>query len=288
MVHLKQKTARVIKFLAVVPPKSTTMKKNLAIIYAAWQRALTYRFNTFFYRLGEMTEIIVLVLMWRTIYSYESLIRGYTLQEMITYILIGNLVNVMVRNWLPDVVAEDIKNGTLSFFLIKPISYFKYIIFREIGRISLTFFLSVAIQLLIISFFLEDIILPSNVFNLIIIVIMIVLAFVMELFLSFLVGLIAFWTAEVGGIYSTISRVTKFFAGGYFPLTLLPQVFVQASFLLPFAYTFFIPAQLYLGKIDIATGLKGIVVQIFWIAALFIIIKIAWKRGLRVFEGVGI
>lgn len=264
------------------------MKKYFTIINTSWQRALTYRFNAFSYRLGEVVEIIILILMWRSVYSYESVIRGYTLQEMITYILIGNLVNVMVRNWLPDVVAQDIKDGTLSFFLVKPVAYFKYIIFREIGRISVTFFMSLAAQILIIGFFIKYISFPANPLSLLIIVGMIILAFITELFLSFLIGLIGFWTIEVGGLYSTINRLTKFFSGGYFPLSLLPLGIVQASFLLPFAYSFFVPAQLYLGKINIQTGLQGIMVQIGWIFLLYLLIKMVRKKGLRVYEGVGI
>lgn len=264
------------------------MKKYLTIINTAWQWSLTYRFNIFFYRLGEAAEIIILILMWRTIYSYETIIRGYTLREMITYILIGNLVNVMVRNWLSDVVAQDIKDGVLSFFLVKPIAYFKYIIFKEIGRISVTFLMSFATQIAIIIFFISYVIPPADFLNLTVIALMIILAFIMELFLSFLVGLIGFWTIEIGGLYATINRLTKFFSGGYFPLSLLPLGFVQVSFLLPFAYSFFIPAQLYLKKIDIQTGFKGIAVQIAWIFLFYILIKMVWKKGLRVYEGVGI
>lgn len=265
------------------------MKKYLTLIKITWQRALTYRFTVFAYRIGEMLEIIVLIFMWSAIYDSQTIIKGYTLQEMITYLLVGGLINVIVRNWLSEAVAKDIKNGNLSVFLTKPIEYMNYMFFREIGRISVAFFMSVASQTLVIIFFLDKVILRfDSASHLLLIAFMIILAFITEWLISYLIGLIAFWTDEVDGIYSTASRLRKFFAGGYFPLSLLPPLFVNISFALPFAYSFFVPTQLYLGKMDIATGLKGIAIQLFWIFALFVIVKFVWKRGLKRYEGIGI
>lgn len=264
------------------------MKKFLTIVKAFWQRALTYRFTVLAYRIGEIAEILVLILMWSAIYDSQEIIGGLTLKEMITYILIGNFFTGMVRNFLADLVAYDIKDGRLSMFLIRPIGYFNYILAREIGRISLATILSVLSSVLVIVFFFNTFIWDFDAAYWSVIFIMIVLAFITELLLSYLIGLIAFWTDEVDGLYATIVRVKKFFSGGYFPINLLPAIFVNISFLLPFAYSFFIPAQLYLKKIDLADGLKGLLVQIVWIVLLYVIIKLTWRRGLKRYEGVGI
>lgn len=264
------------------------IKKHLTITKTAWQRALTYRFTVLAHRIGETGEMLILILMWAAIYSGGGVIKGYNYQEMITYILLGNLINAIVRNWLASVVSRDISNGTLSQFLVKPISYLRYILFREIGRISVAFFFSVISSLLVIFFFTRYFIINLNPLTLGLIAIMTILAFATELLLSFLIGLIAFWTTEVDGIYATIDRVKKFFSGGYFPISLLPPAFVKTSFLLPFGYSFFIPVQLYLGKIDSRTGLLGLLIQLTWIILLYGIIRVAWNRGIKKYEGVGI
>lgn len=264
------------------------MKKYFTIIKTFWQRALVYRFEVIMYRVGEIGETFVLILMWTAIYGKQEFIKGFTLREMITYILIGNLFNALVRNFLKGVVADDIKEGRLSMFLLMPISYFKFIISRELGRISVSTFFSVISQLLVISFFLKLFIVNTDVFYLLLVLAMVILAFISELLLSYLVGLSAFWFDDVNGLYSTVDRVQKFFSGGYFPLNLLPIGFMRASFLMPFAYSFFVPAQLYLKKINLSDGFKGIAVQMVWIALLYAITQIVWKRGLKRYEGVGI
>lgn len=264
------------------------MKKNLTIVKAYWQRALTYRFSILAYRVGEIAETLMLILMWSAIYSNQKIIGGMTVREMITYILVGNFFDAMVRNFLPGIVARDIKEGRLSMFLVKPMSYFSYMLSEGVGRISLATMSSILSSFLVILFFSNIFIWNSNAVYLLIIAAMVVLAFITELLLSYLIGLIAFWTDEVDGIYATIDRIKKFFSGGYFPINLLPLIFVQISFVLPFAYSFYIPAQLYLKKIDLSVGMQGLLVQIVWIGILYAITKIVWNRGLKRYEGVGI
>jgi len=264
------------------------VKTYLAIINAYWQRALTYRATVIGYRFGEIGEVLVLILMWSAIYSGREVVQGYALQEMITYVLIGSFFHVIVRNWLATVVAFDIKEGRLSMFLLRPLSYFEFVLAREVGRISLATLLSVGSQALVMVFFAKIIIVNFDAARLALIGVMLVLAFLNELLISFIVGCIAFWTDEVDGLHSTIERIKRFFSGGYFPLSLLPPAFFGASLYGPFAYSFFVPAQLYLGKMDAGEGLKGIVVQLAWIGMLGGAAAVTWKLGLKKYEGVGI
>ena len=264
------------------------MKKFLTIAKAYWQRSLTYRFTVLAYRVGEIGEALVLILMWTAIFKDQKLISGLTLQEMVTYILVGNFFGTFVRNFLSVAIGRDIKDGRLSMFLIKPIGYFRYILSQEIGRIALVTVMSSFSYLIVIIFFIKTFTLNFNLPYILVIIAMVILAFITELLISYLIGLIAFWTDEIDGIYSTVDRIKKFFSGGYFPINLLPLIFIKISFALPFAYSFFVPAQLYLKKLDISVGLKGLLVQAIWILLLYGIIQLVWKRGLKKYEGLGI
>jgi ABC-2 type transport system permease protein len=264
------------------------LRQGWVITRSAWVRALNYRMTFIMYRVGELIETLIVVLMWSAIYSGGSgTIKGFTLNEMITYLLIGYLCTVIVRNFLPTFVSRDINHGTLSMFLVKPISYIRYVFFNEIGRIALIVFMSVAMQFLVIFFFFDRIVVNTDPAYLTLIVIMVFLAFVIEWLIGFLIGTIAFWTDEVDGIQATLDRIKKFFAGAYFPLSLLPVTLATISIYLPFAYSFFIPAQLYLKKISFYDGLFGLGVQIFWIVILSVTLNVVWKKGLKKYEASG-
>jgi ABC-2 type transport system permease protein len=226
--------------------------------------------------------------MWTAIFQNTPIIAGFTVKEMITYLLIGYLFQVMVRNFLADVIARDIKNGTLSMYLIQPMSYFSFVLIKEIGRISVATILSMLSQLLVILLFYQQIIFNFNPLYLATIFIMLIFAFLSELLISYLIGLIAFWTDEVEGIYSTTNSLKKFFSGGFFPLNLLPHTFLTISFLLPFAYSFYVPTQLYLNKLSIQQGFQGLFIQLIWIGILLAVIKLVWNAGIKRYEGVGI
>jgi ABC-2 type transport system permease protein len=264
-------------------------RKFSIIAKTAWQKNLSYRFTTLAYRVGEVAEILVLVFMWIAIYGGgQGIVKGFTLDEMITYILIGNVFAVCTRNFISEYVARDIFDGTLSMFLVRPIPYFKYVVFNESGRLLLALIFSIVSQILMIFFFFKNIVWNTDPLYLLVIILMIILAFVTEFLISFAIGLIAFWTDEVEGIYTTATRVKKFFSGGYFPLSLLPVTAATIGSFLPFAYTFYVPAQLYLKKISITEGLVGLGVQVVWIMLLSILLRFIWTRGLKRFEGVGL
>ena len=255
---------------------------------AFWQRALAYRFTILTYRIGEIGEVIVLILMWSAIYGEQETVAGFTLREMATYLLVGNLFNSAVRNFLADIVSHDIKNGKLSAFLVKPMEYFHFILWREVGRNTFTMVISALSNAIVILLFMNMFIWNFDIAYILVIVAMIILAFFTEFLISYIVGLVSFWTDEVDGLHTTIDRVKKFFSGGYFPISLLPAIFVNVSLALPFAYSFYVPAQLYLKKIDLSVGLQGLLVQFVWIAALYGISRIVWHFGLKRYEGVGI
>ncbi len=258
------------------------------IISLAWQKNLTYRFTVMAYRVGEIAEVLIIVLMWSAIYAGGSgMIKGFTLNEMITYVLMGNLFSLAVRNFLSGLVSRDIEQGRLSAFLVKPISYIKFVFINEIGRSFLATVLSVCSQLVIMLFFSDKLVYNTDPLVLILIGAMVFLALIIELMIGFLVGTIAFWTDDVDGIHATVERVKRFFAGGYFPLSLLPITLATAGWYLPFAYSFFVPASLYLGKVSLRQGLRGLVVQLVWIVILALIIKIVWRQGLRRYEATG-
>lgn len=264
------------------------MNRYFFITKNAFLKVLTYRLSVFAFRFGAVLEILLIITMWMMIFKTQTSVSGLTRDEMISYVIIGNIITSFTRNLATDVIARDITDGSLSLFLIRPLSYFNYCFFREIGRTVLPLVVSLFFQILIIVIWFKAFIISPNFSTLLVIVPMVGLSFLIELGISFLAGLIAFWTDEVSGIFSIITTLKRFLSGSYFPLSLLPPLFTTLSFLLPFAYSFYIPTQLYLGKMSITQGLQGLAVQVIWIALLYGLIKLVWKRGLRKYEGVGI
>lgn len=264
------------------------MKKYLILIANAWQRQLVYRSTVYAYRLGNVVEILFQFAIWTSVYKGTDLVFGYNYNEMITYIIIGWLINFITDNYgMADVVSRDIQNGTLSNYLLKPLSYFKYSVTMSLGRITIALLSGVAMQIFFIYVFRHQIVAPENILSVAVIVLIVIVGYFVRLFLSILFGMIAFWTTDVSGLNSFFAILIRFLSGGYAPLSLLPAALYSASMFFPFAYIVFFPTQLYLGKVSIMIGLRGVLIEVVWLIVLYGIIKIVWHRGLKRYEGVG-
>lgn len=264
------------------------MKKYLTLIMNAWQRQLVYRATVYAYRLGNVVEILFQFAIWTSVYKSTPIVFGYDYHEMITYIIIGWLINFITDNYgMTDVVSKDIMNGTLSNYLLKPLSYLKYSVTMSLGRITIALFSGVVMQAFFIFLFHEQMVAPPDFLTMLMIILIVVIGYFVRLLISILFGMIAFWTTDVSGLNSFFAILIRFMSGGYAPLNLLPSALYSLSLIFPFAYIVFFPTQLYLGKVSQLEGLKGVGVELAWLVILYAIIKLAWHRGLRRYEAVG-
>ena len=269
--------------------KFSIPKKYLTVVKNEIQRQLAFRFDIFSYRIGNLFELIAQIIIWSVIFKNVEVVRGYTYPEMISYIIIGWLIVYLTGNYgLENRVEGHIFEGKITEFLIKPISYLKYIVFFCLGRLSLAFISAIFIQAIIIILYHNIIIFNLNVGAVLILLGMLVATFILKLFIAIALGMVAFWTDRIVGIDYSFNVLYKFFSGAYFTLALLPPFALTICKFLPFAYTFYFPIQLYLGKISVFEGLKALGIEILWIFILYGIIKLMWKRGVKKYEGVGI
>lgn len=265
------------------------MKKYLLILKNEFQRHLAYRANIASYSLGHIFEVASQVVVWTVIFQNADIIKGYTYDEMITYVVIGWFILFATSNYgFEEKIAKDIHQGTLSNFITKPISYLRYMASVSIGRIVFAFIVVVGIETVLIWLLRDHVILNTQPLVLLLLSAMVAAAYFIRLFFSVIIGLFAFWIVEISGTYFSLNIISKFLSGAYFPMGLLPASFLKASLFFPFVYTFYIPIQLYLGKIPLRDGLYGLATELLWLGILYAVIKAVWHFGLKRYEGVGI
>lgn len=265
------------------------IKKYFLIAINESQRQLTYRANISAYNIGNIFELAGQLIIWSVIFSKVSIVSGYTYQEMMTYIAVGWFIMFASSNYgFEEKIAKDIQLGTLSNYIIKPFSYLRFITSVSIGRITFAFLVVVLTEVALMLFLHSFLLFNWSLKVLGIMFAMMLFSYFINFFFSVLIGMLAFWFSEVSGVYSSFNKINKFLSGAYFPLALLPAAYLKTSLWFPFAYTFFIPIQLYLGKISLIDGIKAIGIQAVWLFILYGIIKFVWHLGLRRYESAGI
>ena len=184
-------------------------------------------------------------------------------------------------------MGDNINNGELSQFLVRPLAYLGYWFARDIGDKLFNISFAVA-ELAIVYFILRPtIFLQSHVTILLLTMLAVVIAIVMNFFIGSLLGMIAFWSPEVWAPRFIFFMLVSFFAGGLFPLDILPVSLQHIFAVLPFSYLQYFPIKIYLGKLSQQELIYGFTIAIIWSLVLYSIVTIVWKRGLKMYSSEG-
>lgn len=234
--------------------------------------------NSGFLKLGGILELLAVLAVWLWLFQIQKSVGGYSEAEIITYILGGSFISIFTTWILQKLIRRDIVKKESKMFVYKPIRYMAYILVHGWAKVLLPFVLAIGLYLSLFLFFRQEIIINIDIFDWSIIGVMIILSFIIEFFFAYLINLNVFWTIESEGLYRMFLRVKKIISGAYFPLSIFPLFFINIILLLPFAYSFYVPAQIYLGRFGIDEAIRGIFIQLAWIIILYVGIKMAWVR----------
>lgn len=265
------------------------MRQTLTILKTEWQRQLTYRLNFIGFRVGNLFEILSQLVIWFALFRSFPIINGYTLDQMITYVIIGWLFSFFTTNFgFEMIISKQITTGEISNFLLKPISYIRYIMVLSIGRISMALISSLILQLGFILIFWKYLVAPVSLSVFLFIIPMMILSYFINLFFSILMGFCSFWTTESDGIHYAFRFANRFLTGAFFPISLFPVSILNIFLVFPFVYSFFVPIQIYLGKMSFHQAWLGLAIQCLWLLVLYIAVKMMWKVGVKKkYEGIG-
>ncbi len=239
------------------------------------------KINSYFFKLGGLAELIIILIIWAIIFADRSSLGGFTRQEIITYLITGNIISFIASYFLHHIISHDLVSNNSKLLVYKPFKYFIHIFSSGFTKSIFTLTTALLFHALIIYLFLDNFFINSDIDYILLILLMIILAFIIEFLIAYLINMHIFWTIESYETYNILIRLKKILAGNYFPLSFLPSAFLSGSLVLPFAYSTYVPTQLYLKKISIEQGFVSVFIQIIWIIILYVIIKIIWDRKIK-------
>ena len=249
------------------------------------QNTAAYRTNFFFRALFSLAPLVAALALWRAVFAGgKETIAGYTLAQMLSYYLIVTLIeattSVTEDEWQ---IATDIKDGGISQFLVRPIDYFRYrlCLFSANRTIytAMAFLPMAAIVLCNLRYLLP----PANFVSLAAFVFSLALSAILQFLLAYLTALLAFWVLEISTLSFMLLATQRLASGEMFPLDLLPEWLGRLLMLTPFPYCMFFPASVYMGRVDGAALIEGLLMQGLWIVVLMALSREIWRRGLRTF-----
>jgi ABC-2 type transport system permease protein len=106
-------------------------------------------------------------------------------------------------------------------------------------------------------------------------------AIFLQFMITYIIGLINFWTMSVGVYGSFVGTLSSFFSGAFVPLWFFPKWLYDIAQFLPFKLIYYTPISIYLGKVNAYDAALLIIQQCFWILLFVVIERIMWNRGTK-------
>ncbi len=265
------------------------MSKYGVLFRMGIQTVLTYRFNVVLMMISIGVSVLLQLVLWRAVYSQSTTptVYGFTFHQMVTYVVLGNVVPKITRASFEYEMANDVKMGGISRFLVAPISYFGYrlSVFLGANAISVMLALVVILALPFVGLSLSGA--QSDIVRTLAFVSSLGLALVLNFLFFFLIGLASFWSVEAWGVFEAARILLLILSGGIFPLEVFGSFWQSVSAWLPFQYVVYFPIQVIDGRLAILAVGRGLVIQVLWILLLGVLALGSWKRATRRLVAVG-
>jgi ABC-2 type transport system permease protein len=252
------------------------------------QSNLVYRWNFAVRGFFSLFHLAVVFILWGAAFAGKSTLGGFSLNQTLTYFVTLLVLQFFISAFNEDYqISEEIRNGLINQFLLKPINYFLYR-FSIFVAARLVSGALVFIPLLIAFPVLKDhLTFPHEPWRLALGIPAMFLSALVQFSIAYCFGLLTFWFLEIQGFVILSMAVEAVLGGQVFPLDLLPAGVFRVAQFLPFYYQMYFPGAIFTGRIALPLVLQGLLIQLGWVLVLLTLNQFLWVRGLRRHTAVG-
>jgi len=229
----------------------------------------------------SMVRILPQVFVWRALYIGKEQVAGATLDQMLTYVVLSNLVGMLTNAGGAEEIEERMKSGNIGLDLLRPVSVRGLFVARNLGFIGGSLFINGLPQLLLASAIVGGILPPVSWAAFGYFLLTTVLGLCVQISLQLFLGTFSFWFINTYLMSWLLQFSWVVLSGALVPLWLLPGWMAGVARVLPFQAAQYIPLAVYLGKIPLSEVPSALLVQAAWIGGLLGAQTLLWRRGLR-------
>jgi ABC-2 type transport system permease protein len=266
------------------------IRKALLIFRLVFMERAAYRVNFILEIAGGILSILIVVFLWLAVYrsSGRTELGGYSLAEMMTYLLGAGLINSFLLTTAENPeTSRAIQDGSLSNLLIQPINPYWVWMLRDVAAKAFLGLIGLAGYAIVSLLLNERLIFLCDPLRLVLFGVALAAAVLLQ-FLTFeSLSLLAFWVENTYGLRFTMRVIMEVAGGAIIPLSFFPGLLQKVFALLPFPYLIYFPMRIYLNKIESADIFAELLRAAAWMAGLAGLNAILWQRGLRRYTAMG-
>jgi ABC-2 type transport system permease protein len=266
-------------------------RKYLACAMLYIPRSVTYRLNFVASFLAQIIPYAGIYLAWE--YVYPALPRalrpgggtGWTIGAYFLVVAIAESLDVSERY---HEIIDDLHEGDLSHFLIRPIDYRWYSVCTDAGAQLAYLTTSLCVGAVLVTavggwgtFSHWDGATAVGV------VVALLITFVLSQLTSLIIGSLGFWTETLGGMDSLFTLSFWLLGGRIVPIAVFPAPLREVVELLPFRYYVSLPAEIASGLVPTEEIPVHLALGLGWVLIAWLVMSWIWRRGLRAYSARG-
>jgi ABC-2 type transport system permease protein len=224
--------------------------------------------------------LVTTVFFWKAAYSNTNFVSAAALSEMIQYSIVSTFISSFFSPTVEGSMRSNVRKGNVAVDFLKPISIMGMYFAQDIGCIIGNFFQKFIPIFIFASIFFGPP-LPSSFENFVLSIISTALGFLILWFIDAIFGLFYFWVIDLGPIGVIKSLIIDFLSGSFIPLWFFPSQVAAVMKYFPFMYIYQSPISIYIGKTTASQALFILLIQVFWVAVLFLCCYLLQKKAFK-------
>lgn len=210
--------------------------------------------------------------LWEVIAS-DNLTSGLN-RTFIWYLLFAEMI-ILSNPKIDRTLFDDIRSGTMAYYINKPISFFFMRYIEAIGNMSVSFFIMGGFGTIVTLIFTGKP--PFEWWQFPIIFIMCYLSSCINVIIYTAVGMCTLWLASIRTLAMAVERLAFTLGGAIFPLSVYPEWFVDIAKWTPF-YSFYYLTVKLVYDFSFSNLLQAVFLNTFWILLTGTFISFAYKK----------
>lgn len=227
-------------------------------------------------------QVFLYYRLWLAVYANTSSVAGLDVRQVLTYATLALLIARIrwsARSWVRDSIANRVREGTIIYLFLRPVSPRRYVGIRALGEMGYGGLWALGGYAVMLGSGAIDA--PRSAGTAAVFVVSLLLGQTILFLMSQCVELTVFWFGRNAGTERLYYFAQDLLAGVFVPLWFLPGWLFTAARYLPFGSAINVPLSLYVGRIPLRDAPRELALQLFWVALFAVLNRHMWTRASR-------
>jgi ABC-2 type transport system permease protein len=262
------------------------------------EERLAYRGDFMLGTAMRFLPIVTQVFLWTAVFAATSRpdIAGYSRNDIVAYYLMTMVTRAFSSMpGLAGGISRSIRDGSIKKYLVQPVDYVAFLLAARVAH-KLVYYAVAILPFAAVFWLCRGYFPPApDAATIAAFLASLVLSFLLGFFMEATLGMLGFWVLETSSIVFAYMLVQYLLSGHMFPIDMLAGIptgiggvsVADVVRWLPFEFTAYFPAAVWLGKVQGAALVRGLAIEAAWVVIMAVACRLAWRRGTRRYAAYG-